>query len=150
MFITCRSGIKNELTANAINPPGIVDSIYNFTEEAPRFPGCDELKNRAEKSKCTDEKLLKFIYSKIQYPQYAVDHQIEGRCVVSFVVEKDGSVSNIKIVKDIGGGCGEASVKLIASMNEMSSKWIPAKQNNKAVRALFNLPISFRLIKNQE
>lgn len=75
--------------------------------------------------------MLQYLYGHITYPQYAKDHGIEGRCVVTFVVETDGSISEAKILKDIGGGCGEASLNIVNSMNQMPQRWIPGTQRAK-------------------
>ncbi len=68
------------------------------------------------------------------------------RTVVQFVVERDGLVTNAKIIKDIGGGCGEATLKVV----NMMPKWIPGKQNGKPVKVHFNLPVKFQLEGDEE
>ena len=62
---------------------------------------------------------------------------------VTFIIEADGSVSNIKVLRDIGGGCGAEAVRVVKLM----PKWKPGKQHGKAVRTQFNLPIQFVLPK---
>ena len=66
---------------------------------------------------------------------------IQGTVYVSFVIEKDGSVSNIKVLRNIGGGCGEEAVRVVQAM----PKWKPARQRGKRVRAQYTLPIKFNL-----
>lgn len=87
--------------------------IFVMAEVMPRFPGCEMLANRIEKEKCANQKLMEYIYSNIQYPSQAIKNNIEGRVTVRFVVNQDSSVSNIEILKDIGGGCGEVVKKLL-------------------------------------
>ncbi len=128
-----------------------LDSIYQLAQEKPRFPGCEDLPGEiAAKQKCSEEKLLQYLYSKVKYPQYALENNIEGRCVISFVVEKDGSISQPRIVKDIGGGCGEEAIRVIQSMNEMPERWIPGRQDGLPVRVKFNLPVKFQLKESDE
>ncbi len=131
-------------------PSDEASDILTVAEVNPRFPGCENLSTTEEKKKCSDEKLLKYLYEQIIYPIYAQDHGIEGRCVVSFVVEMDGSISNAKIIKDIGGGCGEASLQVVHSMNNMPEKWIAGMDKGRPARVRFNLPVSFRLEEKPE
>ncbi len=116
--------------------------IFKIVEEMPRFAGCEDIKGKEEREKCSQEKLLNFIYSNIKYPEIARETQVEGVVVVQFVVEPDGSISNVKVVRDIGAGCGEEAMRVV----KMMPKWIPGKQRAKNVRVLFNLPIRFKLI----
>ncbi|MBR5029263.1 MAG: energy transducer TonB, partial [Bacteroidales bacterium] len=71
----------------------------------------------------------------------AKQQNLEGRVFVTFVVEKDGSIANPKVLRDIGGGCGEEAIRVVRSM----PKWKPGKQRGKAVRVQFNLPVMFQL-----
>ena len=66
---------------------------------------------------------------------------IQGRVFSNFVVEPDGSVSNVKVMRGIGGGCDEEAVRVVKSM----PKWKPGKQRGKAVRVSYNLPVNFKL-----
>lgn len=119
--------------------------IFVMAEVMPRFPGCEMLANRIEKEKCANQKLMEYIYSNIQYPSQAIKNNIEGRVTVRFVVNQDSSVSNIEILKDIGGGCGEVVKKVIESMNSMSAKWLPGMQGGRKVDIYFTLPVIFKL-----
>lgn len=102
--------------------------IFQVVEQDPEFPGGVEA-------------LYKYIQSNIKYPQLAKENNITGRVFVTFVVEKDGSVSNVKAARDIGGGCGAEAVRVVKSM----PKWKPGKQRGKAVRAAYTLPVNFTL-----
>ncbi len=102
--------------------------IFTVVENDPEFPGGMEA-------------LYKFLRDNIKYPQLARDNNITGRVYVTFVVEKDGSIANPRILKDIGGGCGQEAIRVVKSM----PKWTPGKQRGKAVRVQFNLPVSFNL-----
>ena len=84
---------------------------------------------------------MKYISKNLIYPQIAKEIGIQGRVIVSFVIEKDGSLTNIKVAKDIGGNCGEEAVRIIKSM----PKWTPGKNKGKVVRTQISIPIIFSL-----
>lgn len=104
------------------------EEVFLVVEEDPEFPGGLEA-------------LSKFIADNIKYPQLAKENNITGRVFVSFVVEKDGRVGQVKILRDIGGGCGNEAVRVVKLM----PRWKPGKQRGKAVRTQFNLPVNFDL-----
>lgn len=122
------------------------DEIIMIAEQMPRFPGCeDQAGNNDAKKACADQKLLSFIYANIKYPPMAIEAQIEGTVVVSFVINKDGSVVDIKVLREPGGGCGKETTRIVKMMNKMSKKWTPGKQRGKPVRVRYNLPVKFKL-----
>ena len=82
-----------------------------------------------------------FISSKIKYPAKARRMGIEGKVYVEFIVEKNGSLTDIKTIAGIGGGCDEEALRVIG----MAPKWNPGKQRGKPVRQKMNIPIYFRL-----
>ena len=137
--------VKNELVVNAevteetknieITPVKIEEEeeeeeqqIFTVVENDPEFPGGMEA-------------LYKYLAQNIKYPQLARDNNITGRVYVTFVVERDGSITGCKVLRDIGGGCGAETVRVVKSM----PKWTPGKQRGKAVRVQFNLPVNFNL-----
>ncbi|MDA3942328.1 MAG: energy transducer TonB [Bacteroidetes bacterium] len=103
--------------------------IFLIVEQQPEFPGGD-----AER--------LRYFASEIKYPQQARETGIQGIVYVSFVVEPDGSVSNVKILRGIGGGCDEEAIRVVRSM----PAWKPGKQRNVPVRVQFTLPVKFTLL----
>ena len=119
-------------------------TFFPTPEEMPRFPGCEDLE-AIERHKCAEKNLLDFIYQNIRYPETARLEGIQGTVVINFVVEKDGTVSEAKVVKDIGGGCGAEGLRVVNGMNELGIRWIPGKQSGVPVRVQFNLPIKFKL-----
>lgn len=82
-----------------------------------------------------------YLSSHIQYPEAARSAGIEGRVGVQFIVNEDGSISDLKITRSIGGGCDEEAMRVIASM----PKWKPGRNNGRACKVYFTQPISFRL-----
>lgn len=106
----------------------VEEQIFTVVENEPEFPGGMEA-------------LYKYLAQNIKYPQLARDNGITGKVYVTFVVEKDGSIANPKVLRDIGGGCGAEAIRVVKAM----PKWSPGKQRGKAVRVQFNLPVSFNL-----
>ncbi len=104
------------------------DEIFVFVEDQPSYPGGDEAR-------------LKYLRENIKYPEMAKESGIQGTVYVTFVVEKDGRISNVKILRGIGGGCDEEALRVIKGM----PKWKPGKQRGRPVRAQFNMPIRFIL-----
>lgn len=102
--------------------------IFTVVEQMPEFPG-----GAAE--------MTKFIQKNIKYPMMARESDIQGRVYINFVVEPDGSVSNVTVMRGIGGGCDEEAVRIV----NMMPKWNPGKQRGIAVRCSFTVPIVFRL-----
>ena len=89
----------------------------------------------------SQEEMMNFIKNNLKYPQQARETGTQGKVFVSFVVERDGSLTDVKVLRDIGSGCGEEAVRVVKSM----PKWKPAKQRGKPVRMQFNLPVAFTL-----
>ena len=83
----------------------------------------------------------KFLQKNLRYPPIARENNIQGRVIVNFVVEKDGSLTDIKVVRGIGGGCDEEAMRVIKS----SPKWNPGVQNGRNVRVNYTIPIFFQL-----
>jgi len=79
--------------------------------------------------------------SKIREPAMAKDAGIKGKVYVTFVVDKDGSIADVKVLRGIGGGCDEEAMRVVKGM----PRWSPGKQRGKAVRVQYNLPINFIL-----
>jgi TonB family protein len=111
-------------------PEGTPDSnkAYDVVDEMPQFPGGPYA-------------LFEFISKNIQYPKEAEDANLQGRVIVSFVVEKDGSVSNAKVVRPIDPLLDAEALRVVNSM----PKWIPGKQNGEAIRIKYTVPVTFRL-----
>jgi len=83
----------------------------------------------------------KFIQRNLRYPEMAVEAGVQGKVFVSFVVEKDGTISNVTVVKGVGHGCDEEAMRVI----KKSPRWKPGFQHNMPVRVRYNMPLSFTL-----
>ena len=106
----------------------VEQEVFTIVEQMPSFPG-------------GDQKMYQYLGNNIKYPQVARETGIQGRVFVNFVVEPDGSVSNVKVLRGIGGGCDEEAMRVVKSM----PKWTPGKQRGKAVRVSYTLPVVFKL-----
>jgi periplasmic protein TonB len=104
------------------------DEIFEVVELMPAFPGGDAA-------------MMRFLKENIKYPQIARETGIRGTVIVTFVVERDGSVTDVRVLRGIGGGCDEEAVRVIRQM----PKWVPGHQLGKPVRVQFNMPIRFIL-----
>jgi len=126
-------------------PKPTVEEIFKVVEDMPRFPGCEDLPSKEERKQCADKKMLEFIYKNIKYPAIARENGVEGTAVVQFVVEKDGSISDARVVRDPGAQTGSEALRVVELMKNKGIQWIPGKQRGRAVRVQFNLPVRFRL-----
>ena len=121
--------VVEEYVAPEIEDEDIQEAeIFTIVEEMPDFPG-------------GTQKLADYLAKNIKYPQMARESGIQGRGFISFVVEPDGSVSNVNVMRSLGGGCDEEAVRVVKSM----PKWKPGKQRGKPVRVSYILPVNFKL-----
>ncbi len=106
------------------------NTVYSFVsmENPPAYPG-------------GIEKFYKFLGDNIKYPPMAQENNIQGNVFVSFTVEKDGSLTDIKIDRKLGYGTDEEAVRVL----KLSRRWNPGMQNGKPVRVKYNIPIKFSL-----
>lgn len=124
----------------------VPQEIFKVVEQMPRFPGCEDIDgNNEEKMDCSQKLMLEYIYRNLQYPEEAKAAGVEGRVVVQFIIERNGELTDVKIARDIGYGCGEEAVRVVNLMNSMDEKWIPGMQRGKPVRVQFTLPVQFKL-----
>ena len=114
--------------ATAQNKKAANDKVLEKAEVMPEYPGGEQA-------------MMKFVADNVKYPQDARDKEISGRVLVSFVVEKDGSIGDVKVVKGIGGGCDEEAVRVVNAM----PNWKPGMDKGKPVRVSYMMPITFKL-----
>lgn len=105
------------------------DQIFEIVEENP-VPHSGDIPS-----------LLKWLANHIEYPQSALDNNIQGKVVLRFVVEKDGSIGDVIVVRKVDPALDKEAVRVVKSM----PKWKPGKQRGKAVRSYFTLPVAFTL-----
>lgn len=104
------------------------DMVFDVVEVMPQFPGGQIA-------------MLQYLMKNIKYPEQAMKEGIQGRVAVRFIVEKDGSISDVKPVLSVHPLLNKEAVRVVKSM----PKWTPGKQNGKPVRVRFNLPVMFKL-----
>ena len=106
----------------------VTQKIFEVVEQQPQFPGGQAA-------------LFSWLSQNIHYPPVAEENGIYGRVVVSFVVETDGSISNVQVVRGVDPSLDKEAVRVTKAM----PKWVPGKQNGQAVRVKYNLPVTFKL-----
>lgn len=106
----------------------VEEEIFTAVEQQPDFPGGQSA-------------MYKFLGENIKYPAAAQRANVSGRVFVKFVVEKDGSIGAVEVLKGIGFGCDEEAIRVIKSM----PKWNPGRQNGKNVRVFYNMPVVYKL-----
>ena len=104
------------------------EKTYVVVEQMPAFPGGDAA-------------LMKYLSENIKYPEAAEKAGEQGRVVVNFIVEKDGAISNVNVVRSVTPTLDAEAVRVIKAM----PKWVPGKQDGQSVRVKYNVPVSFRL-----
>jgi TonB family protein len=109
------------------------DDVFTVVEKMPEYPGGEDAR-------------IKFMVENLKYPEEAKKSGVQGVVFVSFVVEKDGKISNIKTLRGIGGGCDEEAERVISLM----PSWKPGIQKGQLVRVQFNMPVRFRLDKDNK
>jgi periplasmic protein TonB len=102
--------------------------VFKWVEEMPKY-------------KTDESDIYKFFAQNIKYPEIAKRAVVEGRVTLAFIVSKDGSITNISVLKGIGAGCDEEAVRVLGMMG----KWSPGRQNGNPVRVAMSIPILFKL-----
>ena len=102
--------------------------VFDVVEQMPSFPGGQGA-------------LLEYLNSHVKYPVVAQENGVQGRVVVSFVVERDGSITDVRVVRSVDPSLDREAQRVVSSM----PRWTPGKQNGSAVRVKYNVPVSFRL-----
>jgi protein TonB len=102
--------------------------VFVVVEESPEFQGGDQAR-------------IEYLIKNINYPKKARKAGIQGTVYITFIIEKDGKVSNVRILRGIGGGCDEESLRVVKNM----PKWKPGRQRGKNVRVQYNMPLKFTL-----
>lgn len=113
---------------NGVIDEGPSNEIFTFVEQMPGFPG-------------GDAKLYEYLSKNLKYTNMAREAGIQGKVFVTFVVEPNGSITNVQILRGLGGGLNEEAIKVVKNM----PAWSPGKQNGRAVKVQVNLPIQFKL-----
>lgn len=109
-------------------PEEDVNTVFVVVETMPEFPGGQQA-------------LFKYLNESVKYPVIAQENNIQGRVIVQFVVERDGSVTDVQVVRSVDPSLDKEAKRVISSM----PKWSPGKQRGKAVRVKYTVPVNFKL-----
>lgn len=116
-----------EVVEEVVEEP-VIEEIFTVVEQAPEFPG-------------GTPEMYKYLGQNMKYPQMAKEAGVQGKVFVQFVVEKDGSITDTKVLRGIGTGCDEEALRVVNKM----PNWKPGKQRGKPVRVKYTLPVHFKL-----
>ena len=108
--------------------PKSSEEVFGVVEQMPYFPG-------------GDRKLMEYLLENIRYPKECEEAGIQGRVIITCVIEKDGSISDVKVAKSLDPLLDKEAVRVVSGM----PKWIPGKQNGVTYRVKYTLPVTFRL-----
>ena len=119
---------KEMIINEPVKPKEEENKVFDVVEQMPSFPGGMAA-------------LMAYLQKSIKYPPVAEENGIQGRVVCTFVVERDGSVTDVKVAKSVDPSLDKEAVRVVSAM----PKWIPGKQNGQSVRVKYTLPVTFRL-----
>jgi len=119
---------QNEVVVEKVEQKEEETKVFEVVEQMPQFPGGDGA-------------LMQYLSSHIKYPVVAEENGIQGRVVCTFVVERNGSITDVRVIKSVDPSLDKEAVRVIKSM----PNWIPGKQNGSAVRVKYTVPVTFRL-----
>ena len=117
-----------EVIAQPEPPKEEETKVFDVVEQMPSFPGGPSA-------------LFEYLSKNIKYPVVAEENGIQGRVIVTFVVERDGSITDVRVVKSVDPSLDKEAQRVVKSM----PRWIPGKQNGSAVRVKYTVPVTFRL-----
>jgi protein TonB len=119
---------KEEIAAPEPPKPVEENKVFDVVEQMPSFPGGMGA-------------LMSWLSQNIKYPVIAAENGVQGRVIVQFVVEKDGSITDVKVAKSVDPSLDKEAARVVKSMPH----WIPGKQNGSAVRVKYTVPVTFKL-----
>ena len=119
---------KQMLVTEPVKPKVEEYKVFEVVEQMPSFPGGDVA-------------LMQYLSKNIKYPPVAEEMGIQGRVICTFVVERDGSVSDIRIARSVDPSLDKEAIRVVSGM----PRWIPGRQNGQMVRVKYTLPVTFRL-----
>ena len=134
LFINTKEYVKNgkkevvDVAVKKSEEEAEPEGAFDVVEQMPEFPG-------------GAAGMMKFIAENVKYPEEAYSKGIDGRVLVQFIIEKDGSVTNVKVIKKVNDAIDAEAVRVVKAM----PKWKPGKQNGREVRVKYTIPVSFRL-----
>ena len=119
---------KDAIVNEPVKPKVEENKVFEYVEQMPSFPGGTGA-------------LMQYLSKNIKYPPFAEENNIQGRVICTFVVERDGSVSDVRIARSVDPSLDKEAICVVSGM----PKWIPGRQNGQMVRVKYTLPVTFRL-----
>lgn len=119
---------KEVIVTEPVKPKEEETKVFDVVEQMPQFPGGPQA-------------LFEYLSTHIKYPVVAEENGVQGRVIVTFVVERDGSITDVKVAKSVDPSLDKEAQRVVKSM----PNWIPGKQNGAAVRVKYTVPVTFRL-----
>ena len=123
--------VRNDIAVATLPPAPkeeVTQKVFDVVEVMPSFPGGQAA-------------LIQYLNSHVKYPVVAQENGIQGRVTISFVVERDGSITDVKVARSVDPSLDKEAARVVSSM----PRWTPGKQNGSAVRVKFNVPVVFKL-----
>ena len=120
--------VKEVIATEPVKPKEEENKVFDVVEQMPSYPGGMGA-------------LMQYLSSNIKYPAIAEENGIQGRVICTFVVERDGSITDVRIAKSVDPSLDKEAMRVVSKM----PRWIPGKQNGSAVRVKYTLPVTFRL-----
>lgn len=123
--------VRNDIAVNTPPPAPkeeVTNKVFDVVEVMPSYPGGQGA-------------LMSYLYAHVKYPVVAQENGVQGRVTVSFVVERDGSITDVHVVRSVDPSLDREAARVVSSM----PNWQPGKQNGSAVRVKFNVPVQFKL-----
>ena len=117
-----------ELPSERVNAEPDEGKVFTYVDEMPTFPGGEAA-------------MYAYIQKSIKFPPLARENGISGKVFINFIIDKDGNIKDIKVLRGVGGGCDEEAIRVVKSM----PNWKPGKVNGRFVQVSFNMPVNFTL-----
>ncbi len=144
-YLFCLSFILSSCQSDSTNSENTATSeadeaVYTKVDVMPRFSGCEDLA-KDKRTACASSKMFGYLRENIKYPEVAKSEGIEGRAVVSFVVDKSGKIRDVEVVQDPGNGMGEEAQRIVQSFPD----WVPGLLKGEKVNVKYLIPVRFKL-----
>ena len=120
-------------------------NYFTAVDKMPVFPGCEMIQNKDDRFSCTEIEFVQYIERRISYQKQALDMGCEGFVYISLIINTEGLMSNIEVIRDQNPGCGlkEEALKIVRGFNNSGIKWAPGEHNGEEVNVKMVVPITF-------
>ena len=126
-------------------PLANVDWLEKSEKTMALFPGCEKILAYSDKKKCAEQKMMTYIYGELKYPKQALRKKIQGTVIISFYIDVQGRLVNLRAINKIGGGCEEEALRVFEKIAALPEKWTAATSQGEPVISKYNIPVRFYL-----